>query len=260
MYGRVTHICVSRLTIIGSDNDAMELRLSCTNPPICSWQLMSCLCIACDWAIAQDGSQKIHFNAWLLWSWDNKIVGESLICTCAGWLLQYVYSTAMVLCIWLHGIIKFNVKLRLSSKFKVAWWAQHNIWLTFLLFHVNWPPPIPEIWLFENLILKIQVLGHVWGQRSRWRNGSNNLSTQIPFIPCHSAIPFLGYAFFKISPWKSKVKIIAPGHRVGLASYQIHFVPCQYTLPFLKGSHRLALKIFKDFSMIFQDNNPKFPW
>ena len=146
MYGRVTHICVSRLTIIGSDNDAMELRLSCTNPPICSWQLMSCLCIACDWAIAQDGSQKIHSNAWLLWSWGNKIVGESLICTCAGWLLQYtcVFSSngAMYLTAWYH-----KIQCKVMVEFKVQGCiVGPTSYLTHIpLVPCQLAPPIPEI-------------------------------------------------------------------------------------------------------------------
>ena len=45
-------------------------------------------------------------------------------------------------------------------------------------------PPISDIWLFQNLTLKIEGQGHGWGQSSRSRNGSNILSTHIPIIPC----------------------------------------------------------------------------
>ena len=55
--------------------------------------------------------------------------------------------------------------------------------------------------------------------------GPNILSTHIPLIPCHSAIPFLRYDFFKIWPWKSKVKVMGEGnvesHKVGVTSYRL---------------------------------------
>ena len=126
-------------------------------------------------------------------------------------------------------------------------------------------PPIPEIWLFENLTLKIQVQGHGWSQRSRsqgqghsskshsWSNiplthilhipcqltshsqgqdhgwgqssnsqsGSDFLSNHMPFVPCQSAMPFIGYIFSKIWSCKSKVKVIVQGHIVGPTSYQL---------------------------------------
>ena len=47
----------------------------------------------------------------------------------------------------------------LRSKFKVALWVHHHIWLTPLSFHVNWPC-IPGIRLFKNLALKMQGQGH----------------------------------------------------------------------------------------------------
>ena len=79
-------------------------------------------------------------------------------------------------------------------------------------------PPIPEIQTFKKLTLKIQGQGHGWG-------GSNILSTHIPLIPCQSAIPFLRYDFFKIWPWKSKVKVMGEGnvesHKVGATSYRL---------------------------------------
>ena len=66
-------------------------------------------------------------------------------------------------------------------------------------------PPIPEIQHFQSLTLKIQGQGH----RSRSQSRYNTLSTHIPFVPCQSALPFLGYSYFKIWPWKSRVKVIS---------------------------------------------------
>ena len=85
--------------------------------------------------------------------------------------------------------------------------------------------PIHKVRLFQNLTLKIQGQSHGWGESWKSQHGSNILSTHIPFIPCQSAIPFLRYDFFKIWPWKSKVKIMVEvkveSHKVSVASYQL---------------------------------------
>ena len=69
-------------------------------------------------------------------------------------------------------------------------------------------PLIPEIQHFQNLTLKIKGQGHRWGHSLKSQCGCNILSTHIPFVPCQSGIPFLSYDFFKIWPWKSKVKVM----------------------------------------------------
>ena len=89
-------------------------------------------------------------------------------------------------------------------------------------FHSKWVnPPNPEIQQFRNL--KIQGQGHGWGQNLK--SQSNILSTHIPFVPCQSAIPFLRYDFFKIRPWKSKVKVIGEvnleSHKMGPTFYRL---------------------------------------
>ena len=71
-------------------------------------------------------------------------------------------------------------------------------------------PAIPGIQLFQNLTLTIQVQGHGWGHSWKSLHGSNFQSTHIPFIPCQSGIPFLSYYFFKLWPWKSRVKVKWP--------------------------------------------------
>ena len=55
-------------------------------------------------------------------------------------------------------------------------------------------PPIPEIQHFQSLTFKIPGQCH----SSRSQNRYNTLSTHIPFIPCQSALPFLGYSYSKI--------------------------------------------------------------
>ena len=65
-------------------------------------------------------------------------------------------------------------------------------------------PPIPGIQLFQNLTLE----GHGWSQSWKSQHGPHIQSTHIPFNPCQSGIPFLSYYFFKIWPWKSKVKVM----------------------------------------------------
>ena len=77
----------------------------------------------------------------------------------------------------------------------------------------------------QNLTLKIKGQGHGWGHSLNSQCGSNTLSTHFPFVPCQSSIPFLSYDWFKIWPWKSRVKVMGDvtvqSHNVGLASYQL---------------------------------------
>ena len=70
--------------------------------------------------------------------------------------------------------------------------------------------PIPELWLIQNLTLKIKGQSHGWCHSSKSQCGSNILSTHIPFVPCQSALQFLRYNIFKIWPWKSRVKVKWP--------------------------------------------------
>ena len=86
-------------------------------------------------------------------------------------------------------------------------------------------PPIPGIQLFQNLTLKIQGQGHGWGQSWKSQHGAYIQSTHIPFVPCHSGIPFLIYDFLKIWPWKSRVKVMSEvtvkSHNVDLTSHRL---------------------------------------
>ena len=45
--------------------------------------------------------------------------------------------------------------------------------------------------------------------------------THIPLVPCQLALPFPRYSIFKVWPWKSKVKVIAQGHKVGTTPYRL---------------------------------------
>ena len=104
----------------------------------------------------------------------------------------------------------------------------HNVDLTFYcltsLHSMSIGHPIPELRLFQNLTLKIKGQGRGWGHSSKLQCGSNILSAHIPSIPCQSGIRFLSYDFFKIWPWKSRVKVMGEvtvqSHNVGLASYR----------------------------------------
>ena len=71
--------------------------------------------------------------------------------------------------------------------------------------------------------MKKQGQGHGWGQSSKSQCESNILSTHIPFITCQSGNPLLSHNFFKIWPWKSKVKVMGEVtvQSVGLASYRL---------------------------------------
>ena len=107
---------------------------------------------------------------------------------------------------------------------KVTTWVQHSI-DSHPVRSKSIGYPIHKIRLFQNLTLKIQGRGHGWGESWKSPHGSNILSTHIPFIPCQSAIPFLRYDFFKIWPWKSKVKVMVEvkveSHKVGITSCQL---------------------------------------
>ena len=78
-----------------------------------------------------------------------------------------------------------------------------------------------QIQLLQNLTLKIQGQGHVWGQSSKleWLPiDSHRLCS------CHSINSFLGCGLSKIWPWKSKVKIITQGYIVGPTSFWLTFL------------------------------------
>ena len=61
-------------------------------------------------------------------------------------------------------------------------WIELN-WLSIPIQFMNWSEP--------------------WSQRRY-----NTLATHIPFVPCRSALSFLGYSYFKIWHWKFKVKVM----------------------------------------------------
>ena len=82
-------------------------------------------------------------------------------------------------------------------------------------------PLVPKKELFQKLTLKIQGQGHGWGQSSKSQCKYNILSTHISFTPCRLALPFLRHSIFKIWPCKSKVKVIAQGHKVGTTPYRL---------------------------------------
>ena len=126
-------------------------------------------------------------------------------------------------------IWRWKFKIKVISEVKVE---SHNVDPTFspltsLLFHVNWQT-IPELRLFQNLTLNIKGQGHEWGHTSKLQYGSNILSTHIPFFPCKSGMPFLSYDFFKIWPWKSRIKVMGEvtvqSHNAGLISYRLTFL------------------------------------
>ena len=130
---------------------------------------------------------------------------------------------------WDTAILKFDIENSRSrswvrSTFKVTTWIQHSVdshpFHSMAIGH-----PIPELWLFQNLTLKIKGQGHGWGQSWKSQHGSNIQSTHIPFVPCGSGIPFPSYDFFKIWPCKSRVKVMGgvtvQSHNVGLTSYRL---------------------------------------
>ena len=107
---------------------------------------------------------------------------------------------------------------------KAITWVQHSVdshpFRSMSIGH-----PIHKIKLFQNLTLKIQGQGQRWGESWKSQLWSNILLIHIPLIPCQSAIPFLRYDFFKIWPWKSKVKVMGEvdieSHNMGPTFYRL---------------------------------------
>ena len=146
--------------------------------------------------------------------------------------------------------------------------------------------PIPELQHFQNLNLKIQGQGHEWRRHWKSQSGYNILWTYIPFIPCQSAIPFLRYDFFKIWPWKSKVKVMEEEHWKSqhwsnILSTQIPLIPCQSAIPFLRydffktwpwkskvkvmgevdiKTHSMGPTFYRFTSLLFHVNRPSHSW
>ena len=192
---------------------------------------------------------------------------------------------------WDTAISKFDVensrsRLWVRSKLKVITWAQHSVdshpFRSMSIGH-----PIPELWLFQKLTLKIKGQCHGWGHSSKSQCESNIISTHTPFVPCQSALPLLSCDFFKIWPWKSRVKVMG-GHssksQCGsniLSTTHIRFVPCQSGIPFLSHdffkiwpwrskvkvmvkvtvqSHNVGLTSYRLISLWFRVNRPSHSW
>ena len=121
---------------------------------------------------------------------------------------------------WDIAISKFDLENPSSRSYlKVTYYVQYPIDShPFHSMQIGFP--VPEIQQFQKLTLKIQGQGHGWDQSLKSQCESNILSTHFPFVQCQWALPFLKYSIFKISPWKSKVKVIAIGH-IGITSYRL---------------------------------------
>ena len=145
--------------------------------------------------------------------------------------------------------------------------------------------PIAELQLFQNLTLKFKGQGHGWGHSSKSQCECNILPTHIPFVPCWSALPFLRYSVFKISPWKSRVKVMGEvtlsQWGSNILSTHILFIPYQLALPFLRysifkiwpwksrvkvmgevtvQSHSVGLTSYQLTSFLFHVNQPSHSW
>ena len=108
--------------------------------------------------------------------------------------------------------------------------------------------PIPEIWLFQNLTLKIQGQGHGWGECWKTQSGCNTLSIHIPLVLCQSAIPFLRYDFLKIWPWKSKLKVrwtlkVTAWVQHSIDSHPFNSMSIGPSIPEIQHFQNLTLKI-----------------
>ena len=144
---------------------------------------------------------------------------------------------------WVTTFPKFDLENQGSrswvrSKLKVTTWVQLSV--DSHPFRSMWiGHPIPELQLFQNLTLKIKGQGHGWGHSSKSQCGSNILSAHIPFIPCHTGIPFLSNDFFE----NLTLKIKGQGHGWGHSS-----------------SHNVGLTSYRFTSLSFHVNRPSHSW
>ena len=129
---------------------------------------------------------------------------------------------------WKSGVKAMGeVKVR-SHNTSLASYRFTSFW-----FHVNQPPPIPEIQHFQNLTLKIQSQGH----RSRSYSSYNTID--YPFRSMSIGPPIPGTQLFQ----NLTLKIQGQGHGWGQSwksqhgpniwSTYIPFIPCQSGVPFL---------------------------
>ena len=187
-------------------------------------------------APCQSGIPLLSYDFFKIWPWKSwvKVMGEVTIQSHNVGVTSY-RLTSLSFHVnrpshsWDTAFSKFDLENQGStswvrSQFKVTMRVQHPIdshpFCSMSIGH-----PIPELWLFQNLTLKIKGQGHGWGHSSKSQCGSSILSTHIPFVPCQSALPFLRYSIFKIWPWKSRVKVMGEvtvqSHNVGLISYRL---------------------------------------
>ena len=76
----------------------------------------------------------------------------------------------------------------------------------------------------SHVIIKVKV--------TKWvQQPIDSQYSHIPFVPCHSALPLLGYGYFQMWPWKSKVKILAKSNTVGSTSYRLTSLPFHVNWP-----------------------------
>ena len=145
---------------------------------------------------------------------------------------------------WDTAFSKFDLENQGSmscvrSQFKVTMWVKHPI-DSHPFYSMSIGHPIPELWLFQNLTLKIKGQGHGWGHSSKSQHGSSIISTHIPFVACQIAPPILEIQHFQ----NLTLKIKGQGHGWGnssksqcgsnFLSTRIPFVPCQSAHPFLR--------------------------
>ena len=131
--------------------------------------------------------------------------------------------------IWLSKIWPWKYKVKVRGEVKVL---SHNLGLTSyqIVLEIPTGPPVRgrQLWRrtgnFLLIFLQLNVYDlrfKPWGPTTFWLSFQHCI-LWIHILVCQSTLLFLWWAFFfKIWPSKSKVKVIAQGHIIGITSYRL---------------------------------------
>ena len=124
----------------------------------------------------------LRYSIFKVWPWKSKVKGidkDHKVGTTPYRIISLSFHVNRPSHSWDTAISKVEISRSRSlvrSNLKVTTWVQHLVdshpFRSMSIGH-----PIPELWLFQNLTLKIKGQGHGWGHSSKSQCGSNIRST-----------------------------------------------------------------------------------